>query len=152
MLLTVLVLAAAPSDEALLKANMDDFTVEGLDRAHLRELRGKVDAAQPHIAFPIVQLAGGAAIALAGLAGVVAAADGVQSRLSTWTVDSRYANGLAWTTLITGSVVLLFGALFATCGAVRLSRYLPARRIAGFKLDVIDTELEMPAPPSAAPR
>jgi hypothetical protein len=152
MLLTLLVLAAAPSDDALLKASIDEFSIEGLDRAHLAELRGKIDAAQPRVTGPLLQLGSGATMALAGFLGVVLAANGVQARATPWTTDSHAPNAVAWATFITGSVFMAFGALFAACGAVRLTRYLPVRRNAAFKLDVIDTELEMPSPPMAAPR
>jgi hypothetical protein len=47
--------------------------------------------------------------------------------------------------------MLVVGSLMVACGAIRLGRYLPRRRLAAFKIDLIDTELARQAAPTASP-
>jgi hypothetical protein len=146
--LTLLLLAAEPSaQDARLQASADAFSVEGLGVWELRRLRAKIDDTQPSVGGPVLQIAFGAPLTVFGATALALVANGAARNLDPWVPHDPLGGRAALTTggyatLIGGLVVTLFGAALFACGIIRLSRYLPQRRLADYKLGVIDRQLE----------
>jgi hypothetical protein len=135
----------------LVDADVDDFRVEGMPRTELMKLRFKLQESRPDIVAPLVMIGGGLVLDFVGFLGLVAPAIGQKWGRETFTtVDpitgDRRLSGVSYASLVTGSVLFVVGTLVAICGGVRLSRYLPVRRIAAFKIDLVNVELERLGP------
>lgn len=146
--LTLLLLAAEPSSQdARLQASADQFSVDGLGVWELRRLRAKIDDAQPSVGGPVLQIAFGSPLTFFGVTALALVANGAAHNLDPW-VPHDPLGGRAplttggYTALIGGLVVTVFGAALVACGIIRLSRYMPQRRLADYKLGVIDRQLE----------
>jgi hypothetical protein len=159
LLLAVPAFAQQPSDAptrmaALIKADPIDFNPEGLSRTDLLKLKFQLQESRPGLVSPIVMIGLGAAFDFLGLVFLTTTSVGYSEGHNIWVAHDGIGNSpsaLSYTGWIVSSAMLVVGSLMVACGAIRLGRYLPRRRLAAFKIDLIDTELARQAAPPASP-
>jgi hypothetical protein len=143
----------------LLTAEVADFNLDGLSRTDLMKLKFQIGESRPGIVSPLIMLGVGGLLDFLGFSALVGASIGYGARYGVWTswntdplgTTAVNPSGLSYATWTVGSVLLVLGSLLIACGGVRLDRYLPLRRAAGFKMDLIDEELSKPSTPDATP-
>jgi hypothetical protein len=145
---------------ALLKADPIDFNPEGLSRGDLLKLKFQIQESRPGFVSPIVMIGVGAVLDVFALPLLFITSAGYSDHHNIWISEQPDGHGgistspsaLAYTGWVLSSAMIIVGSLMVACGATRLGRYLPRRRLAGFKMDLIDAELSrQAAPPVSEP-
>jgi hypothetical protein len=143
---------AAPSVDAMLQADVNTFSTEGLSRVELQKLRFRLDEQRPGLVSPIVTLSGGAALAFLGLAGLVTGVIGLtapgQNEFKRYAAGDPFGGpvgmqptGLGYFVITAGVVFSLAGAALTTLGTMWLKSTLAERKLAAFKLELVDEAL-----------
>jgi hypothetical protein len=164
LLLAVPAFAQQPSDAptrmaALIKADPIDFNPDGLSRTDLLKLKFQLQESRPGLVSPIVMIGLGAAFDFLGLVFLTTTSVGYSAGHNIWVAQQSSALGgvstspsaLSYTGWVVSSAMLVVGSLMVACGAIRLGRYLPRRRLAAFKIDLVDAEFAKQAEPPASP-
>jgi hypothetical protein len=139
----------------LINADVAEFSVDGMPRTDLMKLRFQLQEQRPGLISPLAMLSGGGVLAFLGLGLIVTTAilsSEVREPFGAYSFNPMTGSDDAYVTAggiaaITGGIVMvLAGAALIVFGGLHLSDVLPSRRAAGFKMNLIDTELDKLGP------